>query len=240
MSVEPVAAERRLRIAVLGDFDGVHARSWLDWFVERGHDVHAVSYYTPATQLDGVTMHALRSGRAPSSERGGSQSNGTSSRSRMPRGLIRLAHGARYLRAGLGSTLRDIAPDIVHAHFVVEHGFYGALARVHPYVVTAWGSDILVEPERDPISKVIARWTLGRADLATSNNAWMAERMIALGAQRNRVEQITLGADRYFLDDRDRSVNVAAPGASHAPTVLSTRAHEPLYNVSEILDFLVK
>ena len=70
------------------------------------------------------------------------------------------ADGARYRASGLRGVLRSIAPDIFHAHFVVEHGFYGALASVHPFVVSAWGSDVLVEPQRDPLSKLIARWTL--------------------------------------------------------------------------------
>src|SRR5437764_82761 len=66
------------------------------------------------------------------------------------RGLVRLAQAMRYRRAGLGRLVRGIAPDVFHAHFVVEHGFYAAAVGFHPYVVTAWGSDVLVEPERDP------------------------------------------------------------------------------------------
>ncbi len=43
-----------LRIAVLGDFDGPHTRAWIQTFVERGHDVHAISYYAPLAELPGV------------------------------------------------------------------------------------------------------------------------------------------------------------------------------------------
>ena len=48
-----------LRIAVLGDFEGLHTRRWLGVFVRRGHDVHAISYYRPSLDLPGVTVHAL-------------------------------------------------------------------------------------------------------------------------------------------------------------------------------------
>jgi hypothetical protein len=142
-----------------------------------------------------------------------------------------LLHGARYRMAGLPRVLRDIAPDVFHAHFLVEHGFYGALAGFHPYVVTAWGSDVLVEPRRDPVSKQIARWTMRRADLLTSNNEYMAGRMAALGAPRSKIEVITLGADRYFLDLRP-SVNAPAdPGAPPCSARAHTRA-----NIGEIVD----
>jgi glycosyltransferase involved in cell wall biosynthesis len=233
--VERVAPEQRLRIAVLGDFDGVHTRSWLRWFIDRGHDVHAISYYAPREPIAGVTLHVLRPG-------GGGPGGATAARGaagiagRVSRGLMRLAHALRYQRAGLGRVVREIAPDVLHAHFVVEHGFYGALAGYHPYVVTAWGSDVLVEPERDVITKLIARWTMRRANLLTSNNRYMAERMIALGALRRKVEMITLGADREFLDAHDASVNVRAAHATRAPCIISTRAHEPLYNIGEIID----
>jgi glycosyltransferase involved in cell wall biosynthesis len=78
-----------------------------------------------------------------------------------------------------------------------------------------------------------------RADLITSNNRYMAERIVALGAPPSKVEVVTLGADRYFLERHDQSVNVRGRSAG-APCVLSTRAHEPLYNVGEIIDAYAK
>jgi glycosyltransferase involved in cell wall biosynthesis len=163
-------------------------------------------------------------------------STGASRASRLPRGLARLLHGARYRFAGLPRVVREIAPHVFHAHFLVEHGFYGALVGFHPYVVTAWGSDVLVEPERDRVSRMIARWTLRRADLVTSNNRYMAERIAALGVPRSRVKVVTLGADRFFAERRDASVNVRGRAPGQLPCVLSTRAHEPLYNIGEIID----
>jgi glycosyltransferase involved in cell wall biosynthesis len=234
VEVERVAAPDRLRIAVLGDFDGPHARAWLAWFIERGHDVHAISFHPPAAPIDGVTVHVLRPRTsAVALGQGGARAAGSS---RAPAALMRLVHGARYRLAGLRRVLDEIAPDVFHAHYVVEHGFYGALAGFHPFVVTAWGSDVLVEPERDFLSKLIARWTLRRADLATSNNAYMAERMAALGAPPSKIEVVTLGADRYFMEQHDESANVRGRAHDGAPCILSTRAHEPLYNVGEIID----
>jgi glycosyltransferase involved in cell wall biosynthesis len=232
--VEPVAATERLNIAVLGDFDGVHTRSWVRWFIARGHDVHCISFYGLRTPIEGAKLHVLRHGA--SGVRVGARGAASSGPGRVPRGLLRLAHGMRYRTAGLGRVLREIDPDLFHAHFVVEHGFYGAMAGFHPYVVSAWGSDVLVEPERDPVSRRIARWALRRADLVTSNNAYMADRIVRLGAERAKVEVVTLGADRYDLGRSLESVNLRPADASRGACVLSTRAHEPLYNIGEIID----
>ena len=60
MTVQRVAPEHRLRICVAGDFDGPHTQSWVRYFVQRGHDVHGISYYGAARPPQGVQMHALR------------------------------------------------------------------------------------------------------------------------------------------------------------------------------------
>lgn len=232
MIVHGATPEDRLRIAVLGDFDSVHTRSWLHWFVERGHDVHAISFYPPQDELGGVTVHSLRS-RAPNQRASGVNDGGAR---RLPLGVMRLVHALRYQGAGLARTIRAISPDVLHAHYVVEHGFYGAIANWHPYVVTAWGSDVLRDPERDRLSRWIARWTMRRADVITSNNAYMAERMVALGASPARVHLITLGADGTFLEAGRRSPNLEPGNDDRRPRIVSTRAHEPLYNIPGIIE----
>ena len=238
MDVEPVAPEQRLRIAVLGDFDGVHTRSWLRWFVERGHDVHAISYYPPAAPLEGVTLHVLRP--QTTGDRRPTTSRRPTTDDRRPTtvlgGFLRLVHGVRYQVAGLRRVLREVRPDVFHAHFPRRARILRRARRLPPVRRDSVGSDVLVEPGRDVVSKLIAKWTLRRADLVTSNNAYMAERIVALGAPRSKVEVVTLGADRYFLEHAGASVNVRPADPARAPVVLSTRAHEPLYNIGEIVD----
>ena len=119
---------------------------------------------------------------------------------------------ARYRMAGLRRVVRAIDPDVFHAHFLVEHGFYGLSARVRPYVVTAWGSDALVEPQRDPVSRWIARRVVRRADLVTSNNGYMAERIVELGASVSAFEVVTLRCGTIRPGASRRSVNPSRSG----------------------------
>ena len=219
-----------LRIAVLGDFEGLHTRRWLEVFVRRGHDVHAISYYRPSLDLPGVTVHALSPATPPSASRAAAPPQTV--KAKAPPNLLRLVHALRYRRAGLTRALRAIQPDVFHAHYVVEHGFYGALAGFHPYVVSAWGSDLYVESYA-PLGRLIARWTLARTDLLTANDAALARRAVALGVPAERAAVIHLGIDRLFLDAGERSVNLRDAPAT--PTVISDRALEPLYNVDTVL-----
>ena len=221
-----------LRIAVLGDFDSIHTRRYLRLFVERGHDLHAISYYRPVAELPGVTLHTLAGASSLSSH----LHAGITLRSRLqriaPPSLMRFAHALRYQRAGLTRVLRDIRPDVFHAHYVVEHGFYGALTGVRPYVVTAWGSDLLRE-SYTPLGRLIAGWVLRRADLITGNDPTLLRRAAALGAPPEQTALVRLGVDRLFLDAV--SVNLGASTDTAPPTLICDRALEPLYNVETVL-----
>jgi glycosyltransferase involved in cell wall biosynthesis len=226
-----------LRIAVLGDLEGPHTRAWLEVFVERGHDVHAISFYAPSRDIWGVKVHVLRPLRpVPVEPAGKPPREPRSAAQHLPASAARLLHAFRYWNAGLRSVVREIQPDILHAHYIVEHGFYGSFAGFRPYVVSAWGSDLLVESYK-PAGKLIAQRTLTRADLLTANDASLVRRALELGLPPERSVVIHLGIERLFLDAK-ASVNLQPD--SSPPTIISTRALEPQYNVDVLLRALAR
>ena len=230
----------RLRICVVGGLDGVHTHRWVRWFVERGHDVHGVSYYQPRRPPPGVTVHVLAEGGAPPAGLGDSAGTGWRPAARrlaetVSPSLWRLLNALRYQRRGLGRAIDSVEPDVIHAHYVVEHGFYAALTGRRPLVVTAWGSDVLLAPRRSPLARAIARYTVRRSDLVTSNNEHMARRLVDLGAPAERVALVVLGAESFFLETPEASVNLRSPEET-PPTVVSLRSLvSRLYNVDVIL-----
>jgi glycosyltransferase involved in cell wall biosynthesis len=235
-----------LRIAVLGDFEGPHTRRWIEPFLRRGHEIHAISFYQPRNLSDPVfgmpnlTMHVLRSAAPRPGTRGEESgalgtavASGRSLRERVPPSFMRVVHAWRYQRAGLKRVVEEISPDVFHAHYVVEHGFYGSFVGFHPYVVSAWGSDLLVESQK-AAGRRIARRALGAADLVTANDVSLARRAIELGVPQERVAVVHLGIEPFFLQAGEQSVNLR-PDVPLAPTIVSTRAHERLYHVDAII-----
>jgi glycosyltransferase involved in cell wall biosynthesis len=237
--IERVAPDRRLRICVLGDLDGVHTQGWLAYFVQRGHDVHGISYYVPARPPEGVRVHALRAAAGGGSPPGRAARPGLTVRiaQSLPIGIQRLVNLLRYRRAGLRRVVEEIAPDVLHAHYLVEHGLYGTAAGFRPYVLSAWGSDVLVEPQRSRLNRALARFALRRATLATANNRYMLREMVLkLGIERAYAQHVVLGVSREFLDGAPPSVNAQPPDAGRAPVVISTRSLDTsLYNIDVIL-----
>ncbi|MEZ5608242.1 MAG: glycosyltransferase [Burkholderiaceae bacterium] len=67
--------------------------------------------------------------------------------------------------------VRELAPDIVHAHYITSYGYLAARCGRHPLVLTAWGSDLLVTPQASPWMRWLTGWILRRADLITGDSA---------------------------------------------------------------------
>jgi glycosyltransferase involved in cell wall biosynthesis len=232
MSIRPVQPAHQLRLCVIGDFESIHTHSWVDYFVQRGHEVHGVSFYQPTREPPGVEMHALRpDGAARGASSGGAARLGR----RLPINVQRLVNLARYRRAGIARTVHEIRPDVLHAHYLVEHGLYATSANYHPYVVSAWGSDVLMEATNSSVSRALARFAVKRTDQTTANNRYMAREMVLkLGIERAYVQHIVLGVSQRFLDGAGASVNIEP--TDDPLTVLSTRSlDKTLYNIDSIL-----
>jgi len=219
-----------LRIAVLANFDSPHAWRWMKVFVERGHEVHAISYYRPRAALPGVTVHVLREAQVHNHAAGGG--SGRTIASRLPPSALRLVNAFRFRRAGLDLLLQELQPDLLHAHYVVEHGFFAALAGFHPLVISAWGSDLFQAP-RTHAGAFTAGYALRHADLVSGNDPALIREAVRLGAPAEKAALVRLGLEEGFLEEPVTSVNLT-PSAG-PPTILSDRALEPLYNVDVVI-----
>lgn len=234
--------ERPLRLCVVGDIAGPHTRRWVRCFAGRDDfDLHLISFY-PVAPLEGATLHILCTSQrwhSPGTGRGQHppprfQAALRRSYERLPRWGQHLLNAFRYRHHGLARVIHTLRPDILHSHFLVEHGFFAATVGYRPHVVTAWGSDVLVMAAHSPIERAIVRYTLRHADLAIANNAYLTRCTQALAPPHLRVVTITLGIDRFFLDGYSRSVNVVERPAP--PTIISTRSLDsPLYRLDDVI-----
>lgn len=84
--------------------------------------------------------------------------------------------------------LREVQPDWLAPHYLSSHGTLAWLAvrwgGVDAAIAgSAWGSDILVTPERSRLMRALTQRVLAACTLTTSDSAHMARRMHALGAR---------------------------------------------------------
>jgi glycosyltransferase involved in cell wall biosynthesis len=85
----------------------------------------------------------------------------------------------RYLKAvpSVRKIIKHFKPDIVHAHFASSYGLLGALSGFHPFILSAWGTDIFDFPKISLVNKGILKYNLWRADRLLSTSRVMKNEM---------------------------------------------------------------
>ena len=159
-----------MRLALVGDGDSPHLLKWARALVAAGVDVWVASSRGFLAGFDGVVPPAQRLALATTPRfEGGNVA--------LLRTLPRLA-----------LWLRQVRPDWVHAHYLTSHGtlawlamrLFGAPGRL---VGSAWGSDVLVTPQRGKAWRWVTSKVLGACAISTSDSRVMAARMRELGAR---------------------------------------------------------
>lgn len=148
------------------------------------------------------------------------------------RGLRRLGFGA-----AIRSLARAHAVDVVHGHYLLPYGFWAALARVQPLVISPWGTDILVDGQRPGRDRFRARTALMAADAVVVNSKASASAVASLGVSPRRVEEIVWYADlaRFGPEHRDAGLRVRLGWPEEALIVLSLRNFRPDTNIDLVV-----
>jgi len=143
-----------MKICYLADINSAHTHKWLNYFVHKGYDIHVISL--GKGEYEGVTVYSLDV-----------QDNVMKKNS--DKGKLAYLKKIRRVR----SLIKEINPDIVHAHYASSYGLLGAIANYHPYIISVWGSDVYDFPVKSPIHKFIIKYNLKKADYILSTSKVM-------------------------------------------------------------------
>jgi len=205
-----------VRLAFLADGESVHTERWLKYFVGKGYDIHLIT--STAKPIEGVKIHRLRFSLA--------------------RNTYFLAHASFPSRAWkIRKAVKEIDPDVLHAHYITNYGVCGALSGFHPLILTPWGSDITTDPEQSQIKKLLIRFTFERADRVHINTELGKKRLIELGCDPRKIIMIQWGVDTNRFSPKARSQSLRRKlGIEDTYSVLCARYWRPLYNVEVFVE----
>ena len=158
-----------MRLCYLADAPYIHTRRWVRHFVDRGWEVHVVSF-RPA-EIEGASVHYVSGW-----ERLGKL-----------RYLLRIPRVRRLVR--------DLRPDILHALHLTSYGFLSVFCDVHPTLVSVWGTDVLEAPRLSPFHYLITRYALRRADHITATGLRLAEAAARYAPAGKPVAVVPYGVD---------------------------------------------
>ena len=199
----------RICFISLGTF--THIGAYLDYFRQAGHDVIFISL-------------------SPSPERGvptynvglGTRYSETAGKWKYPISMIR----ARRL-------LKRLKPDIVHAHYATSAGLAALICGFHPTIVTAHGSDLTLGI-KSRIWRPLLRRIFQHADCVNAVSQDLAQMVVSLGIETNKVETLTPGIDT----DEFAFVQRGAPDLSQGLRIVCTRRLEPVFDHQTIINAL--
>lgn len=114
---------KRLRIAYVSLGTFTHIPAYLQFFRDRGHEVHWITYTAPP-QSYGVSVHDI----SVDVDSAGSRLSKWRYLSVIPR---------------LRAALRCIQPDILHGHYATSAGVLCMMSGFRPYIISVRGSDLI-------------------------------------------------------------------------------------------------
>ena len=135
-------------LCLLADAPSSHTRKWVIALAERGWQVDVLSL-RPA-EIPGAKVHLIPALTGTKLD-----------------AILR----ARWVRKKINA----LQPDFLHAHYATSYGVLGALSKVHPFVISVWGSDVFSFPRQSFLHRNLLKWILSKADVLCSTSKVMAE-----------------------------------------------------------------
>jgi glycosyltransferase involved in cell wall biosynthesis len=138
-----------VRICYLANAASIHIVRWVKYFASKGHEVHLISPgISGENAVESVNLHLLPMSRRPI---------------------------LRFYPIRIRRLLRKIEPDILHAHYVLGYGLWGALSGFHPFILSVWGSDVLAAPKSSRLASLEVKFALRKVDMVTAQNEAMGD-----------------------------------------------------------------
>lgn len=195
------------RLLLLGDARQTHITRWAEYFGHSGYEVITISLEENQS-FAGTIITPTAPAVLPD--------------------LIRYPYAVRQVKRVIGR----FEPDIINAHFLPNYGMIAAMIDRRPWILSTWGSDIMLLPQRSPFHLWRTTYVLKRASFITSDARIMSNKLIEYGCDAGRILTVPFGVDQHRFHPAE-----PVPGRP-GPRLLSNRKLEPVYNIETVIDAL--
>jgi len=210
-------AKEEMKIFYIVPLESIHAERWMRYFADAGHDIHLITSDKPSQIIKNVKVNPLK---------------------RFGPHFPIISHLVNSIAKEFQfrKLIRTLKPDIIHAHYIMRATLLGAVSGFHPFVVTVWGSDILIAPKESKISRYIAKYVLRKADLITCDAEHIKKPLVELGANPQKIKIIYFGTDtrKFSPGKRDNKLREKL-GILDSPAIISLRNLQPLYDIKSLI-----
>ena len=171
-----------MKICFIANWNSPHTKHWIDPILNGQHQIKLLSY-TPVVRFD-RRIEIID--------------------------LTKFSNIAKIKYAQWGiwinCYLRNYKPHILHALQIPGAGWLGRSANYHPFVISAWGSDLLIEPKKSWFRKFLVKNVLHSCDGLTVPTNLLYTTAVNIGISEDRIHLIPWGIDteNFYPDPDDR------------------------------------
>lgn len=190
-------------LCFIADGRSIHTQRWIEYFAQREHDVHLITYDPVGYRITGVTEYVLSS-----------RWNN-----------IYLAFLPRDY--AVKQILKKIKPDLIHAHFISKYGFHLPGLKFRPTVVSGWGDDILILPKKSRLIFWYTKKVLKSVDLVYAVSQNIGNHIVTdFGIPQTKVRYLPFGIDADLFSPPTG----ASTTGSQTIEIFSNRGFFPVYD----------
>jgi len=133
--------------------------------------------------------------------------------------------------------LKEIKPDLVQAGPVQTCGLFTALAGFKRLLLMSWGSDILVRPYENTITRLITRYTINRSSMILADSTAVRDKIIELARYpTERIISFPWGIDFKQFQTGSSSLKLREKLSwQNRKVIIFTRSLEPMYGIETLL-----
>lgn len=190
-------------LLLIADGRSIHTQRWAEYFAERGHEVHLITYDPMDRSISGVTEYVLTSHWKN----------------------LYLSFIPRHI--AIKQLVKQIRPDIIHAHFIAKYGFHlPGLCRC-PTIVSAWGDDVLILPKKSRLIHYYTKKVLEGVDLIYAVSKNIGNHIVDdFSIPASKVHYLPFGIDTEMFAPKPGPVSGDTPTIE----VFSNRGFFPVYD----------
>ena len=123
--------------------------------------------------------------------------------------------------------IRKTKPTVVHIHQANRMAYFVSKICAHkniPCVLTAWGSDVLLVPQKNKFYRFLVQKTLQRSNIITADSKSMVTAMLQLEPFKEKYKLLQYGIDLIEPQPKEK-------------IIYSNRLHNPIYRIDKIIEY---
>lgn len=147
-----------MKICYLSDATSAHTKKWCNFFLGKGYEIIVVSLGDG--HIDGCKVYSF------------------GEKDLVNKSDINKLFTYTFKIRKIKKIIEDEKPDIIHAHYATSYGLLASLLKIHPYILSFWGSDVYDFPNRSFFHRYLLKRNIKSADYIMSTSEDMKKQVL--------------------------------------------------------------